>query len=112
MSNVKNILAQVIRNEVQKVAADPKTDMTQRDVGKVVAELAPVIAHATNNEPWYQSRVTIGSIVTIVASVATALGYTVDVPTWTQLAILVVPPIAGAAYALWGRWVSTKPVAA
>jgi hypothetical protein len=112
MSKVKELLKGVIRDEVIKVATDPKTDMSRKDVTDVVNAIEPVIAHATNNEPWYQSRVTWGSIAAVIFAVLTGLGFVVDVQTWTQVLVVSGPPIAAALYQLYGRWYATKPIAA
>lgn len=84
----------------------------------VAREVAPVIEHLTNNEPWYQSRVTLGALLTVIAAVAGIWGY--SFPAETQSKILdtvlalapLIGPLVGAAVVLWGRWVARKPIGA
>ena len=90
--------------------------VANRDVGKVAeavaAELAPQIVNKANAEPWYQSRVTIGALVSIGTGIAALAGYTLSPADLEQ--IIVVGTAAGTAIGgaltLWGRWVAKKPI--
>lgn len=77
----------------------------------VEEEVAPVIEHLTNNEQWYQSRVTLGSIAAILCGVAGLFGYALDVQQATEL-IVIAGSIIGPAFALYGRWKARKPIGA
>lgn len=77
----------------------------------VIKEVAPVIVNKANAEPFYQSRVTIGAIMTLIGGgYALLLDFTDgSLPTpdalTAQLGV-----IAGAALTLYGRWVAAKPL--
>ena len=76
----------------------------------VVDQVAPVLEHESNQEPWYQSRVTLGSIGTIVTS---AFGIVALCRAGVTDGELYAAPIAaavGAGVALYGRWRATRPI--
>lgn len=74
-------------------------------------EIIPRVEHLTNQEPWYQSRVTLGALSGILGGTATLLmhfasGEPLSVDTYG-------PPvmaILGGITTLWGRWAATKPL--
>lgn len=106
---VDKIFDQLVKNPINPVERQdaPVTKPEIRDV--IERELEPVLQHQTNNEPWYQSRVTIGSITAIVGGIAGLLGYTLDEET-TGLAVTVAMSIVGGALAWYGRWKARKPL--
>lgn len=78
----------------------------------VVREIAPMVQHATNTEPWYQSRVTWGALVSIGAGVLALFGIVLT-PEDTALIIGLATSIgtaAGGILTLWGRWKARKPL--
>ncbi len=106
-----------IGQAVREVLIKPSIPVASGDVPQVTAavtrEIAPIVEHATNNEPWYQSRVTIGAVLTLISGIyalATdfADGTPPDVETFTASAGV----IAGAILTLYGRWVARKPLGA
>lgn len=129
MANIKDILdiSKTVTDVLLDKAADPKTKMGVEDVKKVEPaltkavekELAPVIEHLTNQEPWYQSRVTIGALVAVLAGLGGIAGYSIDAEDqrfWVenisqgiQLVTAIVGLIGGAV-AWWGRWRAKKPL--
>lgn len=79
--------------------------------GAVMA--APELKFATNGEPWYQSYVTLGSLVALVGG-CYGLGYDFldgSIPTPPELTAHL-PGVFGPLLALYGRWFATKPVGA
>ncbi len=85
------------------VPVDPGNE---REVAKAVTEkIAPIVVNATNNEPWYQSRVILGALVAIVGSILGAFGIVLDDDTRNQIIVLIPTVIStfGAIYALYGR---------
>lgn len=87
----------------------------EEEVAKAVArEVAPIVVNASNSEPWYQSRVILGALVAVIASVAGAAGIVIDEQTRTDIVTLVpvIISTAGALYALYGRifGASKKPL--
>ena len=79
----------------------------------VAGEMKPILEHVTNQEPWYQSRVTWGAI---VASLSPLLGLIFgSAITAEQQGDLVqvaatVGTLVGAGLTLSGRWVATRPI--
>lgn len=127
--NVKDFLdiAEAVKPALEKLAASPKTDMVHSDVPVVATtvekvvdkqttalqkEVNAVVDHATNNEPWYLSRVTIGAIVSIAMPILGLVGITADIISPDELTgyILAGGVIVGGATTLWGRWVARKPI--
>jgi len=89
------------------------------DIPKIEKAIQPVLEHLTNNEPWYQSRVTWGAIIAGVAGVAGLLGYSFDAEDqafWVDnisQGITLATSIAsllGGAIAWYGRWKAKKPL--
>jgi hypothetical protein len=123
-SFVARAAAQEAVDAVRKTAASSlnhlSPDAVEGASGQLREEIAeavhPVIAHATNNEPWYQSRVTLGSIAVLVAMAAGGLGYSIEPETQGKVidAIIQVAPLVvaalGGAFSLYGRWVAKKPI--
>lgn len=80
-------------------------------IDAVTKKLAPEIVNATNSEPIWQSRVTIGAVAGLIGG---TYGLVLDVldgtlPTAESLTAQVVV-IAGAALTLYGRWAAKKPI--
>ena len=74
---------------------------------------APEVKFATNGEPWFQSYVTLGSLVALVGG-CYGLGYDFldgSIPTPSELTAHL-PGVFGPLLALYGRWFATKPVGA
>jgi hypothetical protein len=77
----------------------------------VTSQIAPEIISATNNEPWFASRVTIGALAGLVGG---SYGLVLDVldgtlPTPESVTAQVVV-IGGAALTLYGRWAARRPI--
>jgi hypothetical protein len=111
MDAVTKVAAQPNQMSVSAVA-DSKSDIK----AEMKDGVASVIAHVTNNEPWYQSRVTLGSLAVLVAMAAGLLGYSIEPETQGKVidAIIQVSPLvvaaAGSAFSLYGRWAAKKPL--
>ena len=80
----------------------------------VVQRLAeiPEIKFETNTEPWYQSRVTIGAILSSIAGVLAILGVSVTPEGISALtgAILGLGAFVGGCITLYGRWKARVPL--
>ena len=80
-----------------------------RDVTK---EATAVVLNQTNSEPWTQSTVTAGALLTIAASVygliynAAVLG---QIPTPAEFPAQI-GPLIGAGIVIYGRWFRAKPL--
>jgi len=126
MTSINAVKASVeteITKGLQKAADSPNIPMGNAAVNAasdiVAKKVNPIINHLTNNEPWYQSRVTWGSIVAIAAPIIAPLisrivGATVTIDASEQAAIAewlaLVGSAAGGLFALYGRWKATKPL--
>ncbi|OCJ12449.1 hypothetical protein A6U86_05340 [Rhizobium sp. AC27/96] len=105
---IKAQMAEVVTSAV----ANPKVQAELAAVPAIIDALTPVvnaILHSTNNEPWYQSRVTWGSIITVVGLVTSAAGINLGASTQELLVTLGVT-LAGPLVTLWGRYWSKKPI--
>lgn len=114
----KTALEIAIDKVLKRAAKSPNISLEQRDVAVIREavkdeaewELNARVEHVSNAEPFYQSRVSMGSILAVVsAGIAIAQMLTDNVPnTWEEYS----PPIgvvAGGLYALYGRWIAKKP---
>ncbi|APG91167.1 hypothetical protein [Sinorhizobium americanum] len=78
----------------------------------VTKKIAPEIIAATNNEPWWQSRVTLGAILAAAAGVLGLFGYAFPAEVQGKMIELIIAlgPVIGAGIALYGRWAARKPI--
>lgn len=97
---------------VEDAAQDTGNTLSPRDAPAVAEavtqKLAPVIAHATNTEPWYQSRVTWGAILAAAAPIAVAFGF--DISWINSETLAAIGAGVGAVVTIYGRWVARKPL--
>lgn len=112
------VLFDLAARVAKSLAADPYINVTKDDAPAVTQivedKLAPVINHLTNNEPWYQSRVTWGAIITTVASLCSAFGFALapeDIDVIVGF-VTAAGTLIGAGVTLYGRWKATKPLGA
>jgi hypothetical protein len=97
---------------VTSAVKNPTVQAELSAVPAIIDALTPVIdsiLHSTNNEPWYKSRVTWGSIVTVIGLVLNAAGVTMGASTQEILISLGVT-LSGPAISLWGRYMAKKPL--
>lgn len=78
----------------------------------VSREIIPELLHATNNEPFVKSWVSMGSSSSIVGALY-LFGYTVwktgDLP-GPEVAVPALMILSGALSSLWGRWMAKRPI--
>lgn len=116
MSNIDTAVRSAIVRGVVEAASSPLTATEGKDINivtsKVLTEVAPIVAHVTNSEPWYQSRVTLGAILAASAGVLGVFGYAFPSELQGKVIDLVVAlaPVIGGGLALYGRWVAKKPI--
>lgn len=77
-----------------------------------VKEAAAVIVNQTNNEPWYQSRVTWGAIAAILSGLGTAAGLLAAGDWSPELWLAALGSVGGGIGSLYGRWAAKKPLGA
>ncbi len=112
------VIEKVVEAALDKAAAKTSTNMTKADVPIAKAEVVEAVRdevvarteHVTNTEPFYQSRVTLGSIVTILGSIAALLNMVVVGEFDQALFSTSVAGVLGAGFALYGRWFAQKPL--
>ena len=115
-------LARAAAVAVSATAARPDTAMSQpavlSDHSAIATEVtramerSPELQHATNSEPWYQSRVTWGAVVAILSGVLPIAGVTLDPDDQATLfaALMGIGSAAGGFLALYGRWKAKRPI--
>lgn len=115
----------VVKQTLDALAKSKSVNLSMDDAQDIkpaiIKEMADVITNQTNQEPWYQSRVTIGAIVAVVAGVAGVAGYSFDAEdqrVWidsisqgVQLASAAAA-LVGGTYAWYGRWRAKKALGA
>lgn len=123
VSDVSKIAERAV-DAVQETAARPTNPLSATAVAEtrqnleaaIEQKVATTVAHVTNNEPWYQSRVTIGNYLAIAGALAGVFGVVVEQDqyrTWTELIFIGAPIVAGivgSAFSLYGRWKAKKPL--
>lgn len=110
------IVGTVAEKILDRLVASPGTTVTPAEapvVRQEVAEVvAPVIEHLTNNEPWYQSRVTWGAIFAILGGVATIGTAMANGETNLEMYSTAGMSVLGGIGTLYGRWKARKPLGA
>ena len=77
----------------------------------VTKEVAPILVNASNQEPWYQSRVTIGALLALVGAAYTLLlDFYTPPPPSVEVLTAQLGIIGGSVTTLYGRWVAKKPI--
>lgn len=81
-------------------------------VPNVTKEIAKVVINQTNQEPWYQSRVTWGAIIAGISGLAGIAGFTLDGDDQAQIVNAVVGIVSAVAGIIvwYGRWRAKKPL--
>jgi hypothetical protein len=119
VSNANNIIREALAGATKgaldrTVGSAIDTNEKREIVDRVLTEAAPVVLNQTNQEPWYQSRVTLSALLAILSGLLATLGYADILPNelrgqLIELFIAAGPVIAGVG-ALYGRWVAKKPL--
>jgi hypothetical protein len=108
--STKTLLA--VSAAVAAAVAKPEVPADAKAVPAIVEAVTPLVEHSNNAEPWYQSRVTIGAMVSIAIPVLGALGVSADVLDADQLTAILTAAgaLAGGALTLYGRWKAKQPI--
>lgn len=116
---VRPVIDKAVKNKdvsLQKKDAPAITNEVTAAVNDNVAaaqhEVDQTIRNLENKEPWYQSRVMWGTIVTAGFQLAAIVGIKTDFIDSESLVniIMQVVSLGGAAYAAYGRLVTNKPL--
>lgn len=126
MSDVKTILdlGTVVAKALQDEAKKKDNSLTPADAiavaptiaakveAKATKEVQAIVTNLANQEPWYRSRVIIGTGVSILAQLASFTGHQFDLVEQTAITNLIFDGITliGGLYALYGRLVTNKPI--
>lgn len=108
--------ADVVKKTLDSLAASPKVDLTKAAADaikpEIVKEMTSVIMNQTNQEPWYQSVVTLSAYVGL-ATLVYGFGYDAIVnhtfPTPDEFPQRI-GPLAGFVGVIYGRWFRAKPI--
>lgn len=124
MSNlgIPSLQAEIVTG-LREAVRDPRIPLTATSsanesqtirmaANRIVDKVAPLVEHATNTEPWYQSRVTLGAILSGLTPVLALAGWqmTPETRDLVVAAIVGAAPLLGAALTLYGRWRATRPI--
>lgn len=105
-------LAPAIREALTDAVASHGAVVTSAAATAVTKEVAAVVINQTNQEPWYQSRVTWGALGSILLPILGVVGVTTDVITldeFVALGLAAGTTVSGL-LTLYGRWVAKKPI--
>jgi hypothetical protein len=105
-SIVSAIVGGLIQNPQVPVDSRNATVVANQIEQTINKQVGPVLTNATNNEPWYRSRVTVGNLVGIAASVGSMFGFAVAPEDQDVIVGVVTGGVAtlGALFSLYGRW--------
>jgi hypothetical protein len=113
----KRSVAAAVERAVEDAARRPDVPiadgLAEVAAGKIADAVmaTPEVKFATDREPWFQSYVTLGSLVALVGG-SYGLGYDFfdgSIPTPSELTAHL-PGVFGPLLALYGRWFATKPL--
>jgi hypothetical protein len=108
------IVGSLANKVLDRLIASPQTTVTSAEAPAVRQEVAnavaPVIEHLTNNEPWYQSRVTWGAVFAILGGIATIGTAAANGETNAEVYTTAGMSILGGLGTLYGRWAARKPL--
>lgn len=116
MSKSKDLIREAVVRAAVSVAEDATTSTKRADIQtittKVTDQIAPIVEHLANNEPWYRSRVTIGALVSMILPALGLIGVTSDVIDAEQLTtvLLALGTVLGGVLTLYGRWKAKRPL--
>lgn len=112
MSDAKAQITSQMTTAVEATVSNPAVKAELSAVPAIINALEPVIdaiVHSTNNEPWWQSRIVWGQIITAAGIAAAGFGVTLNASTQELLVSLAVP-VAGIAVTIYGRYRAKKPI--
>lgn len=95
---------------IDKIVKDPANPVTQADAPAIRKELAPVIEHLTNGEPWYKSRVTWGALGAIAGGLGTIITALANGDYNPEMLGTAALSVCGGVGTIYGRWAARKPL--
>lgn len=100
------------------IIRDMVVEAVQNATGKstvpaaAATEAAKIIVNQTNSEPWFQSRVTLGSVASVMGAVTALLNMFATGDFDPVIAGGAIATLLGAGVALYGRWFAKKAIGA
>lgn len=117
MPKSKKQIDTAIIEAVSKAVRDPETNATPADIkpisDAVREEITPIVVNATNMEPWYQSTIIMGTLVTLGIKAIAQFGYKIPPELHGQILdfiIAVVPYLSGISVILARKGFFKKPI--
>jgi len=111
-TQLEKTVTQQVQSAVVTTIAKPEVDANMSAATKiidaVVNGILPTLLNATNNEPWYQSKVLWGQFVVIIGILLNMLGVTLSASMAVMIPTLGIP-LVGAAITIYGRLKAKKP---
>lgn len=107
----KSIIKRVVGKQIDNSVLPISNTVADAVADQAAEAVAPLLVNATNNEPWYQSRVTLGSGFAVLASIGVIGGMLTGVMDFDiQVLAANLATLLGAAFALYGRYAAKKPL--
>lgn len=111
MTDLKSAVQSAVATAVNKTEVDAAQSSIAPIAKEVMKEVQPRIDFANNQEPWYQSYVTLGAITTLIGgSYGLIMDFADGTPPTLDSFTAQAGTLVGAAIALYGRWVASKPL--
>lgn len=111
--DTKQVVQNAVRTAVSTAVQSPSIDAGPSAVAPIVEAVmrSPEVKNATNSEPWYQSRVTLGALGGAIAAAYTLfLDFADGTPPSVEVLTAQLSVIGSAALTLYGRWRATRPL--
>lgn len=108
---VKNPAVSLEKKDAPEISKDVAAAVNE-NVAAAQHEVDQTIKNLENKEPWYQSRVILGTLITGILQLASFIGLQTDTIEPEGVTNIVMQGVSflGAAFALYGRLVTNKPL--
>ena len=110
MSNTSTKIEAAISAALTSTIARPDVSADATAIAPIVQAIAPIVANASNAEPWYRSRVLVGSISASISSGLGIYGLITAGVTDGELYAPLVATLLGSGFAIYGRMIAAKPL--
>lgn len=105
-----SFIAPIVFDALTKTGATDNAVIKRNVAVEVERQLAPRIAHETNNEPWFRSRVTWGALASTLAGISTLIMVFTTSPLDFEQLYIALMAIGGGLTTIWGRWAAKTPI--
>lgn len=109
---IENQIAGAVVAAVNDPTVDASRSAAKPIADAVAAKVVPVVVNATNQEPWYQSNVTMGALTVIAFRLLAHFGYAVPQELHGPIldALIAFGPYIAAGWVIAGRWLFRLPL--